>query len=182
CSNVSVTDLEEEFRKMEQEANQLLEEEGIEPDNRQFIRFIEMRYAGQWRSLAITASRPLQSIEEELEKFHREHEREFAFSNREQKVEIFGLRVSAIGMVPKPSIPVFKSTGQLKDALKETRPVYFEETNGYVETPIYFRPDIPVDSLIEGPAIIEQLDSTVVIPPGFHAKIDQYKNILIYTR
>lgn len=182
CSNVSVTDLEEEFRKMEQEANQLLEEEGIEPDNRQFIRFIEMRYAGQWRSLAITASRPLQSIEEELEKFHREHEREFAFSNRDQKVEIFGLRVSAIGMVPKPSIPVFKPTGQLKDALKETRPVYFEETNGYVETPVYFRPDIPVDSLIKGPAIIEQLDSTVVIPPGFHAKIDQYKNILIYTR
>ncbi|MDQ0215518.1 N-methylhydantoinase A [Oikeobacillus pervagus] len=182
CDSVSIADLEQEFSAMEKEANELLEEEGVDIENRHFVRFMEMRYAGQWRSLAITTSRPITLIEAELEKFHEEHAREFAFSNRDQKVEIFGLRVSAIGTVPKPTIPTYESTGNLEEALKENRPVYFEETNGYVETPVYFRPDIPVDTEINGPAIIEQLDSTVVIPPGFRAEIDQYQNILIHTK
>lgn len=94
-------------------------------------------------------------------------------------MEVYGLRVEAVGTVSKPQLPKEQAEGTLEDALKEHRDVYFEETDGFVQTPIYNRVDMPVDSKINGPAIIEQLDSTVVIPPEFQASIDEYKNIII---
>ncbi|MBA4536161.1 hydantoinase/oxoprolinase family protein [Bacillus aquiflavi] len=181
ASKVSAKDLEEQFTAMEKEADALLAEEGVERENRHLVRYMDMRYAGQWRSLAVTTARPLQSLAEELDHFHKEHEREFAFSDRNQQVEIYGLRVAAIGVVPKPEIPASEPLGNLADALKEVRQVYFEEASGFVQTNIYSRLHIPVGALINGPAIIEQLDSTIVVPPEFTAEVDRYGNILIHS-
>lgn len=177
--NVKAEELENEFITMEKEAIDLLEKERIAKENMNLIRYVEMRYMGQWRSLAISIGRPIQALSDAIESFHKEHEREFAFSNYEQGVEIYGLRVEAIGTVPKPELPKHELEGTLADALKEYRDVYFEEAGGFVKTAIYTRNKVPVDSVIEGPAIVEQLDSTVVIPPEFYAKVDTYKNFII---
>jgi len=175
-----IEDLEVEFNKMEKEAKDLLVEEGIAEVDMDFIRYIDMRYAGQWRSLAITIGRTLVSIEGALEQFHKEHEREFAFSNTDQNVEIYGLRVAAIGTVEKPELPKRINAGTLESALLNHRPVYFEEAGGFVNTPVYSRENLPTEVKMEGPAIIEQLDSTIVIPPLFTAKADDYRNIIIH--
>lgn len=177
--DIELETIEEEFSKMEVEAVKLLENEGIEKGSMNLIRYLEMRYVGQWRSLEITVERQLTSLDEALEKFHQEHERAYSFANQDQSVEIYGFRVEAIGVVPKPELPKEKPVGTLNDALKEYRDVYFEEAGGFVNTPIYHRPDVPVDSTIHGPAIVEQLDATVVIPPEFTAEVDEYKNIII---
>ncbi|WP_186670976.1 hydantoinase/oxoprolinase family protein [Sporosarcina sp. BP05] len=179
AKNVSIEELEAEFVEMEKEAKNLLEEEKIDESAMNFIRYIDMRYAGQWRSLAITIGRTLDSIEGALEQFHQEHEREFAFSNKNQNVEIYGLRVAAIGMVEKPELPKKIIAGTLESAFKEARSVYFEEAGGFVPTPIYAREAIPTGVEIKGPAIISQLDSTIVIPPFFTAIADDYRNIII---
>ncbi|WP_245552904.1 hypothetical protein [Brevibacillus massiliensis] len=81
--------------------------------------------------------------------------------------------------MPKPALPTEEPHGHLEDAVKEIRSVYFEEGGGYVETTVYDRSKIPVGSVFHGPAIVEQLDSTVVVPPGFTAEVDAYKNILL---
>ncbi|MBE1554028.1 hydantoinase/oxoprolinase family protein [Sporosarcina limicola] len=180
AKSVSIDALEAEFAEMEKEAKALLEEEKIDESAMNFIRYIDMRYAGQWRSLAITLGRTLDSIEGALEQFHQEHEREFAFSNKDQSVEIYGLRVAAIGTVEKPQLPKKIIPGTVDLAFKEARPVYFEESGGFVNTPVYQREDIPTEVEIEGPAIISQLDSTIVIPPHFTAKADDYRNIIIH--
>ncbi|WP_029271165.1 hydantoinase/oxoprolinase family protein [Virgibacillus alimentarius] len=178
-AEVKVNDIEEKFKDMEKQAIELLEKEGVATENMNLIRHIEMRYVGQWRSLAVSIDRPLHSLTDALASFHKEHKRAFAFSDPEKGVEIYGLRIEAIGTVPKPQLPKEKPHGTLVEALKEYRDVYFEETGGFTSTPIYNRPDIPVSSIISGPAIVEQLDSTVVIPPEFTAKVDEYKNIII---
>ncbi|BAU26655.1 N-methylhydantoinase A [Aneurinibacillus soli] len=178
--DASLTELEKEFTRMETEAAQLLEEEGVELANTQLIRYLDMRYMGQWRSISVVASRPIHSLEQALEQFHLEHEREFAFSDREQGVEIYGLRVAAIGTVPKPDLPMEEPKGSLAGAIRGTREVYFEESGGFVEATVYYRPLIPVGSVFHGPAIIEQLDSTTVVPPGFRAEVDAYKNLLLH--
>src|SRR5699024_10139330 len=178
-AEVKVNDIEEKFKDMEKQAIELLEKEGVATENMNLIRHIEMRYVGQWRSLAVSIDRPLHSLTDALASFHKEHKRAFAFSDPEKGVEIYGLRIEAIGTVPKPQLPKEKPHGTLVEALKEYRDVYFEETGGFMSTPIYNRPDIPVSSIISGPAIVEQLDSTVVIPPEFTAKVDEYKNIII---
>ncbi|MCM3739770.1 hydantoinase/oxoprolinase family protein [Oceanobacillus luteolus] len=177
--DVDIDTIEQEFSKMEIEAIKLLEKEGIGKESMNLIRHLEMRYIGQWRSLEITVGRDLTSLEAALESFHKEHERAYSFSNPDQGVEVYGFRVEAVGVVPKPELPKEKPVGSLNEALKEYRDVYFEEVGGFINTPIYDRPAVPVGSHLNGPAIVEQLDSTVVIPPEFTAEVDEYKNIII---
>ncbi|MGC8227902.1 hydantoinase/oxoprolinase family protein [Pseudobacillus badius] len=178
-ADIQKDDLEKEFIEMEKEAIALLEEEGIEPENMNLIRYVDMRYVGQWRTLSVTVNRPLQSLENAVERFHQEHEREFAFRDEETGIEIYGLRVEAIGTVTKPEFNKEEPSGTLEEAWKETREVYFEESGGFIETAVYDRTKIPVLSEFSGPAIIDQLDSTVVVPPYCTVKVDEYRNIIM---
>ena len=176
---IEIEQLEERFIKMEKEAIALLKREGISPGNMHLLRQIEMRYIGQWRSLNVSVERPISSLEEAVMKFHKEHERAYAFSNPDVEVEIYGLGVEAIGTVSKPEFKIEKPSGTLEEALTGYRDVFFKEVGGFTNTPIYRRSEVPVAATIDGPAIVEQLDSTVVIPPEFKAEVDQYKNIII---
>lgn len=175
--DTTAAELLEQFAAMKKEAKILLEEEGISDESSTLMNYLDLRYKGQWRSLAIPVPDDFESLLPILESFHEEHAREFAFSDEDQPVEIYGLRVTAIGTVPKPELPQFEAQGQLEAALKETRPVYFN--NEFVEANVYNRELIPVGAVIEGPAIVDQLDTTTVIPTGFVAKVDAYKNIII---
>ncbi|MFJ7951451.1 hydantoinase/oxoprolinase family protein [Lysinibacillus sp. NPDC096418] len=176
-NDVSEDELTRQFEELRKEAKVLLEEEGISDDTSTLMNYMDLRYKGQWRSLAVVVPDQMMSMEEILEAFHREHEREFAFSDKEQTVEIYGLRVTAIGTVPKPDFPQYVPEGSIEDAYKETRPVYFD--GKYVDTKVYNRDKIPVHTQLIGPAIVDQLDTTTVIPPGFTAEVDAYKNIII---
>lgn len=177
ANEVSVEELDIQYQALLKEAKALLEEEGISEETSTLMNYMDLRYKGQWRSLAVVVPDYFTSLEEVLAAFHQEHEREFAFSDKDQIVEIYGLRVTAIGTVPKPNFPQFEPTGSLQDAYKETRPVYFD--GAYVETNVYYRDKIPVHAQLQGPAIVDQLDTTTVIPPGFTAEVDAYKNIII---
>lgn len=177
ANEVSVEELDIQYQALRKEAKALLEEEGISEETSTLMNYMDLRYKGQWRSLAVVVPDYVTSLEEVLAAFHQEHEREFAFSDKDQIVEIYGLRVTAIGTVPKPNFPQFEPTGSLQDAYKETRPVYFD--GAYVETNVYYRDKIPVHAQLQGPAIVDQLDTTTVIPPGFTAEVDAYKNIII---
>ena len=57
--------------------------------------------------------------------------------------------------------------------------VYFAEAGGFVDCPSYDRYRLPAGGVIEGPAIVEEMDSTTVIHPGFRAEVDRYGNLLI---
>lgn len=175
--DVTVEELENEFIDMKKQAEELLEEEGLEENQTTIMRYVDLRYKGQWRSLSVPISDKLDTLDDMLEGFHHEHEREFAFSDRSQSVEIYGLRVTAIGTVPKPDFPKYGPSGKLEDAVKEEREVYFD--GQFMQTKVYNREKIPVLSEIKGPAIVDQLDTTTVIPPDFTAKVDVYKNIII---
>jgi N-methylhydantoinase A len=61
-----------------------------------------------------------------------------------------------------------------------TRPVFFDEREEPVETPIYRHEDLPAGAVIEGPLVIEQLDSTVLVPPGCRAETGVWLNIIIH--
>ncbi|MBW2610098.1 MAG: hydantoinase/oxoprolinase family protein [Deltaproteobacteria bacterium] len=94
------------------------------------------------------------------------------------EVEIVNLRVLAIGLIPKPDIVEVKREGNIKNALKEPRKVWFRDYD-FVDTDIYERERMPIGATFEGPAIIEQPDTTTVIPPESKCKIDKYGTIVI---
>ena len=64
-------------------------------------------------------------------------------------------------------------------ARKPSRPVYFPEGRGYVECAIYDRARLPVGATIAGPAIVEEPESTTVLPPGARAEVDRWANLLV---
>lgn len=178
-SKVNLSELENEFRLMEKEANERLDRDGVPKEKRKFIRYLDMRYVGQWRSLSIICPSPVKSLNEVVNLFHEEHNRAYAYMDRQREIEIYGLRLVAEGEVLKPELPKAQVKGKIEDALKEIRPVYFEATKGFTDTKVYDRERLPVGSKLQGPAIIEQFDSTTVIPPGMTATVDEYLNIII---
>ncbi len=178
-TDVDTAELEREFVRLEREGLQRLEHEGVPADRMVLDRSISMRYAGQWRSLTVTAGSGEGFLAEAVERFHEEHERDYSFRRDDTPVEIYQIGLRAIGTTPKPQFP--QHTVQTTEAPVPSmhRSVFFDELGERVATPVYDRDGLRYGARIEGPAIISQLDSTTVVPPGTTAVIDEWANIRI---
>jgi len=82
--------------------------------------------------------------------------------------------------VPRVPFKAFRSRGaDPKKALKERRPVFWEETKGFKKTPVYALEELKCGNIVRGPAIIEARDTTYVIHPKKQFKIDKFLNGII---
>lgn len=175
---VDPAEVEAEFRNLEHEAYERLKAEGVAPEDMELLRHIDMRYVGQWRSMSISTSGPLTDLSPIVDQFHAEHAREHNFSRVGVKVEVYRLTVTAIGKVPKPALPEHELT-RTTPTPEATRQVWFQGNASPVETPVFDRSKLTAGMVIEGPAIVEQLDSTTPIPPGAVAEVDAWHNLRI---
>ena len=173
------TDIEARFAEMEAEATRRLVKEGVAETDMVLQRTIDMMYLGQWRSLQVPVAAPFTSVPDAVTAFHADHDREYAFRRDDTPVELFRLNLAAIGTVPKAELMRHAANGA-KAMAETSRMVDFDEVESAVETPIYSHEGLPAGVTIEGPAIIEQLDSTTVIPPGVRAAVDEWLNIRIH--
>ncbi|SDP60199.1 hydantoinase/oxoprolinase family protein [Desulforhopalus singaporensis] len=178
-TDADLADIEQVFAELEQEAYQMLEKEGMSRENIELVRNMDLRYVGQWRNLNVNIPKPIESLDQALQIFHNEHERQFSWSNPDQVVEIYGLRITAIGKVPKPSFARYEITTNSTPTPEQTRRVYFGKAGGFVDTPVYNREKLVAGAHLTGPAIIEQLDTTTVVPTGVKAVVDEYLNIIM---
>ena len=179
AATASPEDIEARFTAMEAEAARQLDSERVAPEDMVFQRTIDMMYAGQWRSLQVPVGTPFDSVDAAVEIFHRDHEREYAYRRDDEPVDLFRLNLTAIGVVPKAELMRYADkTGAPKPST--TRPVYFDGQEEPVETPIYRHEDLPAGAVMEGPLVIEQLDSTVLVPPGTRAETGAWLNIIIH--
>lgn len=176
AESADTTELEAGFEKLEAEAAERLAHENVPPGQVSLQRRIAMRYLGTWRSLSIPVDRPLVSLEAAIDRFHAEHEREFSYRRDGAPVEIYQLQVNAVGVTPKPEFERHAAGGKMPGPL-EVRSVHFDEAGGRVDTPVYARDGMPAGTRVEGPAVIVQLDSTTVVPPGVVAEVDEWLNI-----
>jgi N-methylhydantoinase A len=169
--------IEAAFAALEHEAAERLAHENVAADAVVMQRTIDMMYQGQWRSLAVSAPAPIASLADLIEAFHREHEREYNFRRDDAPVGLFRLYLKAIGVVPKAELARVAPTGATP-VPRSHRAVWFAEA-AVAETPVYWRPDLSPGAALSGPAIIEQFDSTTVVPPGFSATVDAWLNIIL---
>jgi N-methylhydantoinase A len=169
--------IEAEFRNLEASALERLFHEGVAGADIVLQRSIDMMYQGQWRSLAVAAPRPIGAMRDLTEAFHRSHEREYNFRRDDAPVGLFRLNLKAIGTVPKAELAAHQPTGATPKPTSR-RSVWFDAVAA-VDTPVYERADLPAGFSLKGPAVVEQVDSTVVIPPGTTAAVDKYLNIII---
>jgi N-methylhydantoinase A len=137
-----------------------------------------MRYLGQWRSLTIPVGSPV-DLADAVARFHAEHEREYNYRRDGAPVEIYRLNVRAVGVTPKPDLARHERNGG-PPGPQMTRHVRFDESQQPVETPVYARADLSAGTQLDGPAIVEQLDSTTIVPPGWRAEVDEWLNIRMH--
>ena len=169
-------DLEAAFKKIEEEAAARLQHEDVAPENTVLQRTIEMMYQGQWRSLAVPAPAKITSTSDLIEGFHNQHEREYNFRREDAPVSVFRVGVKATGVVPKAELPSHDVIVHRPEPTGH-RAVWF---NGKaIKSDVYDRALIKAGAEFTGPAIVKQVDSTVLIPPNGTAAVDQYMNILI---
>jgi N-methylhydantoinase A len=173
--------VEAELTRMETEARDLLEAEGFEPATIMTERYVDVRYVGQIRALtlAVGAEEFDGDAKEALaERFHTEYEEEFKYAVPELPIETKSLRVSAIGLTSKPELVAGESVGG--DA--ETAKVGEGEVRfGGVDhtTPYYRRELLAAGTVFSGPAIVEQYDSTTIVPPDTSVEVDGIGNLIV---
>ena len=115
-----------------------------------------------------------------LAQFHREHDRAYGYSAPNEPVEFVNLRLSAIGKINKPQLrEISAGDSPLSAAQKSTRSVYFDERKDFVECPIYDRYRLNAGAVLAGPAIVEEIDATTVIHPGYEALVDKFGNLIL---
>jgi len=145
------------------------------------VRYADMRYVGQEHSVkAEFPGGPVtdDAIARAAEAFRAAHEREYGF-RLDSPVELVNFHVAGLLPVAKPALPTIDGAGaDLSRALRGHRRVDFAE-QGIHESPVYLREKLPADARLAGPAIVEEPATTIVVPPGDSARVDEYGNIHI---
>jgi N-methylhydantoinase A len=116
-----------------------------------------------------------------VQTFLHRHEQEFGYSVelRFTTVEFVNARLVALGPAPVGELHEEKRTGTAERAKSGTRPVHWGEIGGWTETSIFAREKLYLGARFKGPAIVEQPDSTTVVPPGAQVEVDGYGNLII---
>jgi N-methylhydantoinase A len=171
------------FSELEQSAIAEMRNEGVPPEAIRFERYADLKYGYQLQelSLAFPSTGPGTNIAHLLRQlFTDAHDRAFGY-HADDPIELVSLRVRALANAGRlrfaelASIPM--QSVERTTYNSHLRPVYFGRNHGLLDTPIRSRRDI---SRIEtGPIVIEEPDTTVVVPPGWSVAVDAYSNLVL---
>ena len=157
--------------EMEAEGKAMLASAQVPESQWKLLRQADLRYGRQAYELTVDAPDGTvtdKTLDAMADGFHAAHERTYGHKNEAEAVHIVTLRLSAVGLLGQPNFAEVTGNG---DSLKAERAAWFAET-GRVQTPVHDRARMAVDQKVAGPAIVESLDSTLVIPPGWQASVD----------
>lgn len=160
-------DLEEGFRSLEESMLRKIGNVDL------FIRYADTRYRGQGWEITVPVSRPA-SIEEIRKAFEERHMAIYGFK-MDLPVEVVTIRVFAIVKRMKPTLPPPRRYGDASP--RGYRRAYIG--GSWVNAPIYWRQDLPAGFRIKGPALIDEYDSTTVIPEGWLGFIHDSGSLVI---
>jgi len=178
---VNEKEINEIYKTMEEKAIKQLKTEGFLPQNMSLIRNCDVRYKGQSYELLVSVPNNKDINREVLKEtensFANKHKKLYGYCKEKGIVEVVNLRLIALGKFPKisPLRNISKKTLEIKPV--SHRKVYFE--GKYQNTPIYNRNDFLPGCKIEGPAIIEQLDSTIFVLPNILIEAENHGNIIM---
>lgn len=179
------------YDEMKQESFDTLSQEGISQDKTEFIPTLDLRYVGQYHEVPLQvemidiSSFNLDNIKNE---FHREHNRQFGYSLEEEgtELEIINVRLRAIGLTQKPnSFAKIDESDPVKNpdfALKCQRDTYIPELNDLNEIPVYDGEKLTGKYTIEGPAIIEQINTTIFLGKTYNCNTGIGGSFIVYNK
>jgi N-methylhydantoinase A len=146
------------------------------------MRSAELRYQGQEHTVNVALagqSLAASDIARFAEAFHVAHMAQYGH-RMEDPVELVTIRVSALGLLPRPKLPVLTpGTGKSQEARKGTRPVYQSVRGEYIDHAVYERGRLLYGDSVVGPAIIEEPSSTTILHAGEVMTVGRYGELVI---
>lgn len=180
--DADVNKLEQSFNELENRGIDRLMTEGVRREDIKLIRTMDLRYQGQEYNLNIPFEGivTVESLKQATTQFHQVHRHTYGHSAENEPVEIVNVRLSVIGQIERGENSKFPiEDNQLHSSSPVGHRTIYFSGEGWVNTAIYQREDIAPNSRIEGPAVIVQMDSTIIVEPQQHITVDQYGNIII---
>ncbi len=165
--------LETHFHPLEGRGRDDLLEEGVAAERIILERYLDMRYRGQSYEIMVPFDHNF------CESFHRMHEKTYGYCNPGKQVEVVNVRLRALGKPDKPEFPRMPFAGEkmTDEALLDECEVVFDGV--YEKTRILDREKLRHGNLVEGPAILTEYSSTIVVPPFASGRVDEFGNILL---
>lgn len=171
------------FAGLEQTAIDDLRRQGADPSKIMATHTLELRYFGQSFELAVPVMPSVESwMLEAIARFHQRHHDVYGYASPHHAVEIVTARVAATAPASSaqpPTSPRNPGDARKAPSPRSTRVVFFGQQSGFVETPIYWRDDLSAGVRLSGPAVVEQYDTTTLLPPGWRLQVDEAGNFLL---
>jgi N-methylhydantoinase A len=174
--------LETTFRTLEGSARHVLDETALPGADAAIQRLADIRYVGQASELVVALPHgPYTPASESalVEAFEQSYIAAFTRTPPATPVEIINIRVTASLDVPGSATAMQAQSPSGGTALKGERPAYFPETEDYIATPIYDRYALKAGETFDGPAIIEERESTLIIGPNGRFEIAATGSIIV---
>lgn len=173
------------FDQMEEKLRDGLSRSNVPEKDMVFSRSMDLRYWGQVHEINIPIPPGVldqAQMQAFVDRFVEAYEQKYGkgMSYGSAQVEAVTLEVKGTGVLEKPGIPKQEYAGKdASSALKGFRKVWFESTEGFVDTRIYVREKLQRGHIVSGPAVIEAVDTTILINPGQSIEVDEYLNLVM---
>lgn len=170
------------FKEIEKQGVRHLEKDGFGKDRIKIKRSLDMRYVGQVHECTVdigTFEINARTIDRVKDAFHKRHEELYTYSERHNPVEVVNIESTVYGLIDKPKAPKLAKGVAVEKALKAHRKAIFSADGNKVKTPVYDGEKLGAGATVMGPAIIEEVTTTIVIEPGWTAKLDASGSYLI---
>jgi N-methylhydantoinase A len=144
-------------------------------------RALDARYVGQGYELTVPVPRgPLDAaaLARVRAAFDEIYAARYGYANPNEPVEAVTWKLAAVGGAPRVALAKAGSEGR-DGGRKGARRAWFPETRGWMECAVYDRYGLAPGARLDGPAIVEERESTSVLPPGASATVDEYANLLV---
>ena len=178
--------IQELFTAMQKEGQTQLLYEGIDTNSIQHTFSGDMRYLGQYHEINVRFAEEeimLGAVDQICQRFHQDHDRLYGYSLEQEgaAVELVNLRVSSLGITSKPRFRNRHLQGKQRggEALRSRRPVYRPDLKDFAEVDVWDGDSLSGGVKVEGPAIVEQVNTTIYVPPQYELKLDEQGNFIM---
>lgn len=171
--HIEPKDLQDAFAELARRGEEMLQRAGVEPERRKYVRTVDARYERQSYEITVPVDDgeiTSDTIADLAEAFHDRHRQTYGHDNRTEPVQLVNVRVTAVGEIPPLTMRQVTASPE-SNAQKSKRSAWFKAT-GETDVEVYDRAAMAAGATVEGPAIIESLESTILVPPAWRAVVD----------
>ena len=170
------------FNDIETKGKEHLKNDGFDEDEIDIYRSLEMRYLGQIHECTVnieTFNIDIETIEKVKNAFHKRHKELFTYSELNSPIELVNIESTLYGLIDRPAPAEIKSDTLLKEAIKSFRNLIFSNSGELIKTPVYDGNFLSDGHQIDGPAVVEEDTTTLVIEPEWVLELHQSGTYII---